>query len=109
VNLTDTQLTEHAIKCFVHFLRDSRRNGLRQTGAITPDELSFAKRRLNEIMSTATYRDTDTQGRELWRSPPRAYNLRWLLAYESDRKFRKVIWVGAGRPPPAMWSPKDES
>lgn len=105
MNAERTEITLHAVKCFVHFLRDSRRNGPRETGEPTDRELDYARRKLNEILPTATYRETDRQHRELWRSPPRAYNLRWLMICERD--IRKVVWVGASRPPQSMWAPKE--
>lgn len=104
MNPQDTQVTEHAIKCFVRFLRDATRAAEALDAPITQEKYAWARMRLGELMQTASYRSTDAQGRELWRSPPSAYGLRWLLAYENDRKVRKVIWVGASRPPKAMWS-----
>lgn len=108
MNAQDTQITDHAIRCFFRFLQSCTRVAGPINEQITLRQYSWAAFRLRELIPTANYRATDTQGRELWKSPPSAYGLRWLLAYEQDRKIRKVIWVGAMRPPRAMWKPEND-
>lgn len=96
-------LTEHAVECFAHVLRDSRRD--RSRAADTSPE--YASRRLQDLVATATYRETDTSGREIWRSPPSAYGLRWVVskARRPEGPLPQVIWVGQGKPPERVWGP----
>ena len=58
-----------------------------------------AESELIALMPSATYRQTDSFGRQLWRSG-RPLQLRWVLGFENPGK-PQVIWVGQGRPPDA--------
>lgn len=94
-------LTEHAIERGAHALRMR--------------DLSAAEDALYRLMPTATYRETDSAGRELWRSPASAHGLRWVLDVpdaawspalrRSDPAAPRVVWVGQGRPPERHWDP----
>jgi hypothetical protein len=88
------ELTRAAIERFAHVLRDAARvSGQR---AVDPT-LADAERRLRELVHTATYREMDSEGRTLWRSPPSASGLRWVV------QDGRVLWVGQGRPPERVW------
>ena len=91
------ELTRTAIERFAHVLRDAGRvSGQRASDPTLVD----AERRLRELAPTATYRETDADGRELWRSPPSASGLRWIV------QGGRVLWVGQGRPPDRLWQPE---
>lgn len=62
-----------------------------------------AEDRLRKLQPTATRRETDRRGRELWRSPSRAYGLRWVV--DTHARPPVVLWVGQGAPPAAHWDP----
>ena len=86
-------LTEFAIRRGAHALRCS---------------VDAAEDRLYELMPTATYRETDRQGRELWRSPKSAHGLRWVLDDARPGpggQSPRVVWVGQGAPPAEHWDP----
>ncbi len=94
------ELTRTAIERFAHVLRDAARvSGQRPVEPTLAD----AERRLRELVPTATYRETDSEGRELWRSPPSASGLRWVV------QGGRVLWVGQGRPPDRLFqrTPED--
>lgn len=94
------ELTDTAVRRFAHVLRDAAR----VTGQRPVDPtLADAERRLRELVPTAKHRETDSEGRELWRSPPSACGLRWVV-HEG-----RVLWVGQGRPPERLWQPMEVS
>lgn len=82
---TDWRLSRAAVEAFAHVLQDSHVR---------------AEARLRKIIPTARHQETH-RGLELWRSPPSAYGLRWLI--DGDL----VIWVGQRRPPERLWNPKE--
>lgn len=94
------QLTEFALRRGAHALRCS---------------VDAAEDRLYELMPSATHRETDRQGRELWRSPrSQGGGLRWVLdtgwtvsgaAAAGAVPPPHVIWVGHGAPPEEHWDP----
>lgn len=81
-------LTEFALRRGAHVLRCS---------------VDAAEDLLCELMPTATYRETDRAGRELWRSPKSAHGLRWVLDVDADPP--RVVWVGQAAPPEQHWDP----
>jgi hypothetical protein len=97
-------LTTYAVECYARILRGSR-------GAIdsyTDAEFARAKRRLTEFVQHAAHRQTDGQGRELWRCPEsreRGAGLRWVVSYERrpEGPLPQVVWVGQGKPPERHW------
>ena len=62
---------------------------------------------LESLVPDATYRESDSRRRELWRSPShsRGRGLRWVIDPRprppDDRP--RVLWVGYRRPPDSVW------
>jgi len=93
------QISDHAVHCYLH-VRGWSATDANRDHAITA---------LTELMPGATFRETDSQFREMWRSPKRTGGgLRWLVdtRTHAGRLEARVIWVGQGRPPAEMWSPE---
>jgi hypothetical protein len=93
------EITRAAIERFAHVLRDAARVSGHRAAEPT---LADAEQRLRQLVPTATYRQADAEGRELWRSPPSASGLRWIV------QDGRVLWVGQGRPPDRLWNPREE-
>jgi hypothetical protein len=106
-------VTETAARLFARALRDSRRQRAPRADEIGEPEWQDAREELLRIVPTATYRERDRAGRELWRSPPSAYGLRWVVQAELALPTRRekvalvpaVVWVGLSRPPERIWTP----
>jgi hypothetical protein len=85
---TDWQLTSDAIAQFAH--------------VASVRDRSYAADQLRELIPTARMRGRNDVGRELWRSGPKHYGLRWVV------QDGRVLWVGQGRPPERLWQPREE-
>jgi len=89
-------ITEHAVNCYVRALR-------------WPDTDANWERAQAELIrgsTEASYRRTDRQGRELWRSPKRTGGgLRWVVdpRPHAGGPLPRVAWVGFGAPPAALF------
>lgn len=87
-------ITPHAVGCYMRIRRyaeDARERALRE---------------LTDLAPSAHYADSDSQGRQIWRTG-RPLRLRWLVSFasRSEGEAPQVIWVGQGRPPEKMWAP----
>jgi len=98
-------ITETAARCFARLIRDARGHRAPRADDIGETEWQDARAALERLTVTATYRERDRRGRTLWRSPPSAYGLRWVVAPATSGDLPDVIWVGAGRPPERAWAP----
>jgi hypothetical protein len=93
------------------YLTDSAVNGYvaARRWPDTDDSLKRAEAALDRLMQDATFRDRDSEGRELYRSRRQDGGLRWVVdprVRPPDMRAR-VIWVGNGAPPARVWA-KDE-
>ena len=59
-----------------------------------------AQLELERIVATSSIRETDAEARILWRCPASLGG--WRLVTHDQR----VIWIGRGRPPERIWTPR---
>lgn len=62
-----------------------------------------ACRELSRIIATATHKDTDADGRQLWRCSKRVGRAMRCVVDPRGYGPPRLIWVGRGVPPNTLW------
>ncbi len=96
-----------AARAYVAALRQLAGAGAAHLRELPRDELEDARERLLELAQHARHKQTDLQGRQLWRSPAaraQGYGMRWVVDPRvSPGELPRLLWVGFRAPPRAVW------
>ena len=89
-------ITAHAVERYMHVRR------------FPEPDFARAERELLALAPSAKLRQTDTQGRELYRSGM-PLQLRWVVSHAQrvEGPLPQVVWVGQGKPPGRHWTPAE--